>query len=250
MSSSIDKMEDLLETLKYCGLQENEAKVYLAGIRLGSSTANEIGYKAGILRTTCYEILKRLVEKGIVTEYNKDNIKYFDVVAPKVLLKNLENKTHKLKSILSNLEKMKETTLKRPKSEVFSGFKGIKSLLDVQLEENKDISVLGKITLSNNFLGPYRDDYIKERIKKKLKGQVICEPGEGAEEFRKSDVEQLRKTKVLKCCEDMKATLVLFGDKTAIITFLKEDPIGVLIHNKDITDTFKTIFNEFWKKAR
>lgn len=243
-------MENILQVLQDYGLLENEGKVFLAGLMLGSATANDIAYRAGLLRTTTYEILKRLHEKGLVAQYDKDNIKYFDVVDPSILLQHLEEKTNKLKHIMKDLEKMKETIAKRPNVEFFSGFKGIKSLLELQLEEKDNINIMGKIELSNRLLGPYREQYIRKRIEKKLKMNVLCEPSKEAEEFKKSDAVKLRKTQTKDFCKDMKATFVTFGDKLAIISFLREDPVGVLIQDKNIKDAFQVIFREFWKTSR
>jgi len=126
----------------------------------------------------------------------------------------------------------------------------VKNLLDSQLENNVDISILGKIELSNKFLGPHKEDYIKKRVKKKLNMFVICEPGKGAQDLKKKDKSNLRKTKAHDVCKNMKATLVSFNDNAAIITFLKEDPVGLFIHDKNIAETFQTIFQELWNSAK
>ncbi len=242
-------MEQYLSALREYGLTENEAKVYLAGLMLGSSTANELASKAELLRTTTYEILKRLKEKGLASEYEQDNIKFFDMISPKEVVNKLQEKAKKISEIVPALEKMKETTGKRPKVEVFSGHKGVRSLLEIQLSERKDVKILGKLDHSNKFLGTFRDEYIRRRIKNSIKAEVLCEPGRTAAEFRQEDRKNLRNTRTAKFCNELKATLLIFGDQVAVITFLKEDPVGVLMHNKNMADAFNKIFDEFWKNA-
>ena len=52
------------EELRKYGLSEKEAKVYLALLKKGPSTVNEIAESADLVRTTTYDILKILREEG------------------------------------------------------------------------------------------------------------------------------------------------------------------------------------------
>ena len=48
------------------GLEENEAKVYLALLELGAATVSEIAKKSGITRTNGYHVLQKLSWSGLV----------------------------------------------------------------------------------------------------------------------------------------------------------------------------------------
>src|SRR3989338_3643963 len=61
----------MLDELKIIGLSENEARVYLALLELGSATAQEISRKSGIKRATPYVQLEALAELGLVTSFEK-----------------------------------------------------------------------------------------------------------------------------------------------------------------------------------
>ena len=56
----------MLETdaLVDAGLTNAEARVYLALLELGSTTAGPVIKKAGLHRGTTYQVLQRLLEKG------------------------------------------------------------------------------------------------------------------------------------------------------------------------------------------
>ena len=61
----------MLDSLKKIGLSENEAKVYLATLELGSSTAQQIAQKAELKRPTTYVQLETLMKRGLVTSFEK-----------------------------------------------------------------------------------------------------------------------------------------------------------------------------------
>ena len=59
-------------TLREAGLTEGEIKVYLALLELGSSTTGPIVDKSGISRSIIYQILEKLMEKGLVSFITKE----------------------------------------------------------------------------------------------------------------------------------------------------------------------------------
>ena len=54
--------------LQNLGLTEKEARIYLAALELGPSTVQEIAKKTGLIRTTVYNQIKILSEKGLLSE--------------------------------------------------------------------------------------------------------------------------------------------------------------------------------------
>ena len=78
------------------GLSNKEIKVYLAALEMGTATANELSKKSGLNRSTVYDLLKALVEKGISSTVIKNNASYFEVVEPERLVSILEEKKKKI----------------------------------------------------------------------------------------------------------------------------------------------------------
>ena len=64
-------MEKLVEALKTFGLSEYEAKVLLALIAKGELTVKEVAEFSGVPRTSVYDVIKSLMEKGLVEAYGK-----------------------------------------------------------------------------------------------------------------------------------------------------------------------------------
>ena len=65
-------MEQLKMTLQSFGLGEKETTVYIALLEIGKGTVSQISRKAGINRTTGYDILSSLANKGLVTISGKE----------------------------------------------------------------------------------------------------------------------------------------------------------------------------------
>ena len=58
---------EYFEKLTSLGLQDNEARVYLALLELGRGNVTEVSKAAGLNRTSGYDILERLGTLGLVS---------------------------------------------------------------------------------------------------------------------------------------------------------------------------------------
>src|SRR5579872_3888651 len=85
--------------LKNYGLNDKEIAVYLALIDLGPSPVRVIGQKAGVNRGTTYDILKELMQQGLVTYYHKRTKQYFAAEPPETIIHALESKQDQLEQI-------------------------------------------------------------------------------------------------------------------------------------------------------
>ncbi|MGE5379290.1 MAG: TrmB family transcriptional regulator [Candidatus Saccharibacteria bacterium] len=59
-------MTDIVDHLVRLGLTEYEARAYIATVALGEGTVKEISAESGVPRSRAYDVLERLVEKGMV----------------------------------------------------------------------------------------------------------------------------------------------------------------------------------------
>ncbi|MEK7632871.1 MAG: helix-turn-helix domain-containing protein [Patescibacteria group bacterium] len=62
---------DLSKSLENIGFTKNEAGVYVALLELGRGTVAKIAERAGINRTTGYNLLSTLVQRGMVSSSGK-----------------------------------------------------------------------------------------------------------------------------------------------------------------------------------
>src|SRR3989338_8043322 len=72
----------MINQLKSLGLSDNEAKVYMAMLELGSATVREISAKAGVNRPTTYVKIESLKKMGLVSTQTKGKKQLFIAESP------------------------------------------------------------------------------------------------------------------------------------------------------------------------
>ena len=131
------------DALTEVGFSKNEAKVYFALLRLGASTAGVVAAHANIHRTNVYDALERLIEKSVVTYIYKGNKKYFEAVNPSQILEAMKDRIARFEGVLPNLQLDYKQSKDINKAHIFEGLKGIKTLTNDMLKEEKEICAFG-----------------------------------------------------------------------------------------------------------
>src|SRR5437868_13388020 len=75
----------MLKELQDMGLSEKEAKVYLAALELGPTTAEKLAIQAKVNRSTTYVQLESLMEKGLMSTYEEGKKTFFAPESPELL---------------------------------------------------------------------------------------------------------------------------------------------------------------------
>ncbi|MGB2791347.1 MAG: helix-turn-helix domain-containing protein, partial [Candidatus Moraniibacteriota bacterium] len=68
---------NLEKELQEIGLQEKEARVYIAMLELGRATAQDIAKKADVNRATTYFVMENLMKKGLASAVDEGTKQYF-----------------------------------------------------------------------------------------------------------------------------------------------------------------------------
>src|SRR3989338_4426613 len=101
----------LYESLVKSGLSENESRVFLVLLELGRGTVSQITRKAGLNRTTGYDILDNLTAKGLASISGKEPKQEYLAESPDkivfLLEKEINKKNKQLKKIKNILPEMK-----------------------------------------------------------------------------------------------------------------------------------------------
>ena len=121
-------VSEIQKTLQRIGLSNNEAKIYLMLLQEGINKAGKISKKTQINRTTTYDTLRRLLNKGLLSYVVKANRKYFRVVDPERLVEFIQHKEDEAKKILPFLKKIHKKPAEKGNVTLYYGYKGIKSI--------------------------------------------------------------------------------------------------------------------------
>ncbi len=244
--------KEYYELLK-ADLTEGEAKVYLALSELGTSTVGPIIKKSEVSSSNIYDILNRLIEKGIVSFIIKSKTRHYQAAAPKNIINYLDKKEKEiasqkkeLKKILPELEKIQEKHVKQ-EAEVFVGKKGLRTAYEKMLKDSKSGD-----TIFFSYL--YNKDYAEEadlfynsiqELSKKVKTRGIAN-----KEYKKSWFAKKAKFLDMRFVDyPIPGIIDVFKDMVFIVSW-KPQVIGILIKSESIAENFRNYIKDVWQKAK
>jgi sugar-specific transcriptional regulator TrmB len=244
---------EIVDNLKELGLTDGEAKVYVALTELGSSTVGPIVSKSKVAYSNVYEILNRLIEKGLISFIIKEKTKYFQASSPENIKEYLNRKQEeiednkkKLKSLISNLERLKEMPPQQ-EAEVFLGIKGLRLAYEKMLAGMKKND-------KHLFFYVHDEEYADDAdnfyfsisdLMKKLDIRGVCnEYGRESEFNKKATYMKVRYVRF-----PIPGNWEANRDMLLIVSWRKPI-IGILIKSKSIVDDFKEYFESVWKVAK
>lgn len=246
------------EIMQEIGLTKSEVAVYQALIRLGSSTTGPVVKEAGISSGKIYEIMDKLISKGLVSYIVNSGKKYFQPTNPERFRDYIEIKERKIKKIKPNVEEMVDYFREKlnkldnvSTAEIFEGIDGFKTFSEIclrTLNEKTDYCILGVSKEVNDSFGAYLLDWQKRRAAKGIRLKIVY--NEDAKAYGKKR-QKLRNTKVRYLPKSMKtpALIEIFEDYVATIIVIPK-PIIFLIKNKEAADSYLQYFKLMWKQSK
>ncbi len=234
-------------TLKQLNLAEKEIKIYLAMLQLGQSTINRISEVTAIPKSTCYDIIKSLMNRGLASSFIEEKVAHFEAADPHVLLANLEEQKQKVKEVLPELINMRKSIGEKPNVELYSGKIGIKSIFDRIIENGTEFRALTNENKFAHMSEWFIQQFRMRRKKRNIHAKVMSEDSETSQRMRVKDKEELRLTKIKSFMNNQDAECYVFGDYLAFVTLSEKEPTGVLIENKQIADLQRALFEQVWK---
>ncbi|MCX6804288.1 MAG: hypothetical protein NTY48_07035 [Candidatus Diapherotrites archaeon] len=240
---------DLKLVLEEFGLNSKEAELYLVLLKSNHSTAAELSKKTSILRQSVYDILDKMLSRGIISESISDNTKVFHAADPKVLLQMLENKRKLLSEAMPEFAEIMQDSKSSQKVQTFVGYKGLKSIWDDMLVVGKDTyfiidyDVFGKL-----FKELFIQNFIAKRVEKGFWHHVIFTSKTTPKIYEKSEPARLREVRYLLSLNGFKSTIFFYGEKMGFFT-TGVLPTAILIENKEAVASIKSIFKLLWEQS-
>lgn len=235
------------ELLEKLGLSKNESKVYIALVKLGSAFVTEIAKKTNVHRVNIYDVLESLQEKGLVASVIKINKKIFSPANPEELKKLLIKKEEELKQTeqeLSELSNIFKKTVKR-EVQLFKGKLGLKTVLKDVLTSKTEILNYGSSGMFPSYYPEYFNIWESHRAKNKIKMKIITSKSVKGKVPKK----KLQTIKFLDTKFQSLTSTFIYENKIAIFMWT-EDPIAILIENRELGDSYRNYFNVLWKIAK
>ncbi len=244
--------------LKNFGLNEKEIAVYLALIELGPSPVRLVSVKSGVNRGTTYDILKALIDLGLVSYFNKQSHQYFSAESPQKLLLAIQAKSENIAKLkqhmeaeLPALQALFEKQGGKPAVKLFEGTKGLKTILEDVLETVgrqtvKEYYVYSAVNLRKDVYKAY-PNFSDIRKSKKIQVKTIA-LGEGGQLVGLDERKWLNNPSVDMHTGNSTYEIIFAGSVAHISLDDTASPVAVLIQNQSIYETQRAIFESLWIK--
>ena len=246
--------------LKGIGLSDKEIDLYLAGLRSGKATAQQLAESSQIKRATVYFIVDSLKKQGLINQTFKNRKKVFEMSPPEKFLKivkkektRIQKQERDIMKIVSNLKAM----AKKPElSTDVKLYEGYESTMDILIELGKTKKPTYSFYSSHFF--PIEDyEKIKKTIAEfnkvkrmaKSKLYVITDYLPLTSKFFPLADEDIREFRFLPRGIKLPAMVDVSDDKVTL-TSVQGDYNCIVIQNITIAETLKIMHNIIWESLK
>ncbi|MEK6943100.1 MAG: helix-turn-helix domain-containing protein [Nanoarchaeota archaeon] len=233
------------------GMTQNESKVYMTLLDLGSAQAGQITEKSGIHRRNVYDAISRLMEKGLASFVTVNNNKTFSPVHPKRFFELIEEKKLDLEILRNDFSKvmpeleLKEKLQHRHDVRFFKGIEGLKSVYENIINTSKSYVGIGLGQHLEKIMSHYFTHFVERRQKMGIKIKIIySEDSRG--KIKKTPLSELR---YMPQEYSSRTALRIYGDKVATLLLEKGEPQAIVIKNNHIANGYRKYFEFMWKAA-
>jgi len=240
----------MYEELKEFGLSENEIQIYVELLKTGVTTANRIAKLTGIKRSTTYDNLNLLINKGLVSSIIREKVAYYESIDPKKIIRLMDEKKDKLTKIVTKLSTLKESNKYETGASFFEGKKGVITILNDILDEKKELWFYGSRKRAMVALQAYPDNFVLKRAELKIPLKaVMSEEDRGDPAMNDKKVYAISKMKFLRDLNQISTNVFIYGNKVAFMTS-GENLAGIIVKNHEIVEQQRKIFEILWNIAK
>jgi len=245
-----------ISQLERIGLKEKESKIYIFLLKEGSSLANAIAKKTEILRSSIYDYLDVLLDKGFISYTIQSGKKYFQAVNPQKILDNFQDKKQEeeetLKKIIPELTSIQNLASSKSKIEVFQGKEGMKTAMSYILRGRpKEILTSGSSGVGYKLLPFFLEHWHRERAKKKVKLRIIYnDVPESIERIKNGPPLGYSEVRFSSVAHTSLTGTLIYNNKICLTIWDLDNPYAILIESDSIAQSYKDNFELLWKLSR
>jgi len=241
----------LIENLKELGLSENEAKIYIALLELGSCTTGPIIKKSGLYRVIVYDTLEKLLEKGLVHYSVRKNRKEFSAENPKRIVEIIKDKENLANETAKALSQLQISHKPEQGAFVYEGWKGIKAAQENYLKEMKpkkgEYLMVGASRVLHKKLDAFFNHFHEQRSKKAVPARLLFNEnnrqfGKTKAKFKPVQVRFMPPNVVTPSWISLYEDMVLIG-------VAEDTPMAFFIRNKTVAESYRHYFSFMWQQG-
>jgi len=242
-------MEILELKLKNLGLNEKDAQVYLAILKMRQTTPTEIAQMTGIKRTTVHHCLDSLIKMELINKIIDDSGKHYFADNPEESLKNvIREKERNIREMIPELKNLYGTGSAHPGIRIYQKEEGLRRIFnDVLNCQDKTVRYYSSDLDIDKMLGEeFLREFVQNRIEKGIRSLSLRSFKYKPErEQRTTHAKQLREVKFLPDDIEIAPYMCIYDDKVVSIS-AGEQKVGFIIQSKEFAEAQKIIFDMLW----
>lgn len=266
------KREFNADNLTRFGLTESEVKVYISLLERRTSTATEVVKMTGVPRSKIYEILNRLIQKGMCVEV-LDSVKKYSATSPKTAFEGLNRQFSQ--EYFQELESRKvlADNLAESLSKIYTNNNDNSNRLD-QIRILRERNVIRETFLNLEkeakfeILSFVKKPFVAEPSRRKKESPSLIDVVKRGIEVKSiydsdslRDKERLQKAEYfeatgesIKVCTDLPMKMCIFDEKLIVLSLEDASPSNssfstLFLEHKEMAKGLRKIFVLYWNKA-
>lgn len=234
--------------LQAIGLDEKEQRFYLAALELGTAPVTAIAARADVSRTNGYDLVQRLQKRGLISQIEGEGgVRQVVAEDPSVLIREWERTRNSLNDLVPELRSLFNGHQDKPRIRLYEGIEGIRRALWETLECHSKL-LLGILSMHELLEVPGADwmnDYIKQRIKRGIKLNVIRSHSRETDPIWPSSADDDRELRYAPFDMDLGMTMYIYDDKVLHVSSRREN-YALVIESRELSSMHRAVFNGLW----
>jgi sugar-specific transcriptional regulator TrmB len=240
----------LEESLARLGLDGKRARFYLAALELGEAPITQVARKAGVGRTTAYDLLARLSRDGLLTQVAKSGRIHVLAEAPEAILRAADERRALLAGLVPELRSFFNRSRVKPRIHTYEGADGIRTVLMDRLS-CRSKRLRGILSMADLLEVPGRQDMdrlIALRIEAGVFLQAIRSRPKEVDPIWPTSAAQLRELRYAPEGLVFSMTTYIYDNKVSLISSRREN-FGMIIESEEFAAMQTHLFEVLWQAS-
>ncbi|KTD24436.1 TrmB family transcriptional regulator [Legionella maceachernii] len=234
------------------GLSEKEALLYMAALRMGPTTAQNLSLESGLKRATVYGLIETLITKGLMHVEIKGVRKLYVAESPEKLALLLENQKQTLNAIMPALVQdylRCSPTVNTIKT--YQGLSGIKLLYDnilITLKRGDEYLVISDQDKWYELDPEYFKEFMQKRSLLVPNIKLILQDNNKSHSHycTQSKIVCENSIKLLPAHMRLNINMVIYGHYVILVQIV-EPFLAIFIENPHVAEMHRSLFNTIWE---
>lgn len=238
---------EMHEYLMKLGLSEKESRIYLASLEIGAASVQHIAKQANINRATAYANIDNLMSYGYMSSFQEGKKQYFYSEDPEKIIKfllrkkkfELEIQKNNIKRLIPSLKAYAVKKSNTPIVSYYHGGDGVKSVTKQIFKGPEDTYriIFNRDKFFDNFKYQELEKLGAERNLKGIPAKILRISESTKTELKNADVITVAPSEL-----NVDFDFSIYNKFIRIIP-LKGYLSAITIYNKNISNTFKLVFD-------